>query len=795
MEAQSELQSQSNLVENANTTTQPRQNNRIATPLFVILVVAIALNASHIYVAHPEKQHHESVAIYIDNYMDLPRQRDASIYADHTVLIDVDEKTQNPDSLERPKKGRPNKTTWMDQAKMANAESMFMKQHENRKEQFIAEQSKNATSEEHKQQLVAMAEAAFVDLDRDEHPHVSKQISDHHKDPWFVLHIGPPKTATTTIQCGLERHALRLAKTDGYHYMGGGCGAEGKTYIMPNGEAVVLRKQIADALNLPTPNPVAAHHLEDFVQRAKVLRSKGRSLILSSELFGSRLQFHAPVMKKLKQMILSQENGAGWNPSRVKIVLAYRHFVDWLPSYHFQNNANYAREVSFATDEVSNGKSLEDRKVQPFLEYADQYLASWEAYQRAVRERAPSEEEHILLTNESFLPKDRRSIHPSWWLYQLWSMHFPLEDQVEVYDMHSPMNSNRPNDDIVTNFVCNMLPGAIQTCSKMIQLEDEIEQKRQSDASAASSASAAASSNTTRLLTASNVGMEEFDYDSLELHSPGSFLWKKPENQVTKITSNRKKNRPSMESTDKGMNVRASHDLDAVMVVEDLMIKGDIPRFNYSNYGIAFFKSNPDLELLKRTHHKGLTKKLLIEEADKALKAYNISAPDHRYYKCMDKELEARFLNASLTFVEMMYKQTNMLNKSALASTHDDHPERHKLMEAEKETRYAQALKEHQRLFEKNKAKGKYCDIDPNKVFVAFPEIHQALTKFSFKPNYRTMQRKRLPATAAKYAEYLEGALGIKWQRLNSKMTFEDLTARQKTAAFYLGYSPYKNET
>ena len=35
---------------------------------------------------------------------------------------------------------------------------------------------------------------------------------------------GPPKTATTHIQCGLEKYSLRLAKEDKYHFLGGGCG-------------------------------------------------------------------------------------------------------------------------------------------------------------------------------------------------------------------------------------------------------------------------------------------------------------------------------------------------------------------------------------------------------------------------------------------------------------------------------------------------------------------------------------------------------------------------------------------
>ena len=766
--------------------------NRFAATLFGLLWVAFALNWTHIYRVHQRLDSEEFLGFNPD---DLPTKRDKALYRkEGAYWEEQDDKSNQEDSkdqiidprtiIEEARNKRPVLTEDAAKSKFSKSQSLFQQKHQKQKEQFILEQSKNATSQEHKEHLVAMAEAAFVDLEKDEHPHISKQLSDHHQDPWFVLHIGPPKTATTSIQCGLEKLSLRLAKTDGYHYLGGGCGAEGRTYVMPNGEAVVLRKQITDALNAPNPSAESLQHLRDLVDRAKFLKSKGRSMILSSELFGSRLLAHTRVMESLKQLIFSQEHGFGWNPSRVKIVLAYRHFVDWLPSYHFQSHAAYAREMQFAKEEFGKGKSLEDKKVQPFLEYADHYLTKWENYQEAIEEALFQGDEHIWIDAETFLPKDRRSIHPSWWLYQLWSMHFPLHDQVEVYDMHSPMNSNRPNDDIVTNFVCNMLPGAIQTCFKLMQLEDEIEQKKQ------------ANNTTTRRLTSSSseFNLEEPDYEDLGLHPKGSWLFQAPPDTTRNNATKGKRRGPSMEHTDNGMNVRASHDFDAVMLIEDLIIKGDIARFNFTNYGPAFFKSpNYDDSMIDRSNHKGQPKKMLIEIAEKLLKDHNIShGTDERYYQCMDEALESRFWKASLTFVDLMYKQTDMLNHSALASVQDDHPEKHKLMVAEKETRYAQALEEHKRLFEKNKRKGKYCDISPDKLFQEIPGLKQALTQYSFKPQYFKFQHRQLPESASQQAQWLQDSLGVGFGRLRAyvKRNWDNMTAEQRAAAFYLDLNP-----
>ena len=60
--------------------------------------------------------------------------------------------------------------------------------------------------------------------------------------PVFVLHVGPPKTATTTIQCGLEEHAGRLASDDSTYFVGKRCQdyvLKGGNETMSNGEVQI----------------------------------------------------------------------------------------------------------------------------------------------------------------------------------------------------------------------------------------------------------------------------------------------------------------------------------------------------------------------------------------------------------------------------------------------------------------------------------------------------------------------------------------------------------------------------
>eukprot|EP00536_Pseudo-nitzschia_multiseries_P008583 jgi/Psemu1/305814/fgenesh1_kg.220_\ len=52
--------------------------------------------------------------------------------------------------------------------------------------------------------------------------------------PYFILHIGPPKTATTFIQCGLQKLSKELADDDSYYFVGKHCAWSHST--MENGE-------------------------------------------------------------------------------------------------------------------------------------------------------------------------------------------------------------------------------------------------------------------------------------------------------------------------------------------------------------------------------------------------------------------------------------------------------------------------------------------------------------------------------------------------------------------------------
>ena len=162
---------------------------------------------------------------------------------------------------------------------------------------------------------------------------------------------------------------------------------------MPNSEETVLRRLLLIALhhrppqkqpqnpNQQNPPPPQGNskeyekglqHLQKTLSRMAYLRKRKRHVILSGEQFGSQLSKRKSIMSFVRSMLLDSSTTtgggstssygtnnnnnihtnnsttttflaskikitAGYKPNKIRIVLAYRHFVDWLPSYYYQN--------------------------------------------------------------------------------------------------------------------------------------------------------------------------------------------------------------------------------------------------------------------------------------------------------------------------------------------------------------------------------------------------------------------------------------------------------------------------
>jgi len=229
--------------------------------------------------------------------------------------------------------------------------------------------------------------------------------------------------------------------------------------------------------------------------------------------------------------------------------------------------------------------------------------------------------------------------------------------------------------------------------------------------------------------------------------------------------------------------------------------------FDYTKYGEEYFRdpSAPS----EFSHHRGYSMAELLKLVEDMLaeegiwpeaKNPNKSPGDpplsDKYFDCIDQALEARLLEASETFMDLMYKHTPMLSFATAASM-QQHGSNHneqdleKAIEEEKLQRMKQAKVEHQRLFEKNKAKGKYCDINSTKVFKNKPKILEVLKNVYYKPNYRRFDWKGLTDELKEQAKILNMKRdcwdGKKRNTVRYKR-WKELRGDQRAAAFVLGW-------
>ena len=228
--------------------------------------------------------------------------------------------------------------------------------------------------------------------------------------PHFVFHIGIPKTGTTSIQCVLAQLSRELASQDSYYYIGKQC-PKHESEPLGNGEM-----------------PVHGHWLPQELDKGKLLyigaklnatlqrhlrhdggRTSTTGIIFSSEVFATdKWKADQPGFDLLKRML------KGYS---VRIVVGYRRYFEWLPSFIYQ-------EIILPT----------------FIYQQDALQPSQHSMVELIR--------GLLNTTATTLHMTTRAI-------KIWSAQF---DDVYVFNMNQ-------EGDLVTNFVCQALPGHLtNTC-------------------------------------------------------------------------------------------------------------------------------------------------------------------------------------------------------------------------------------------------------------------------------------------------------------------------------------------
>lgn len=233
------------------------------------------------------------------------------------------------------------------------------------------------------------------------------------RKPLFVLHVGPSKTGTTTIQWFAAYHKYLLEK-DNIHYLG----------HFKNATSTEMNLHILNPLCYSCPKeeekcPECDDRWDEFEKAVDYHYSLGHNVFVSNEMFsGFRTEESEkkPMWDHLTPILRK------WN---VRVVFSYRRYYEWVPSKYFQ---------LYSPGTEKTGKKWPDDggRITPlFPDYSDSH-------------RKDTFKHPLLLKRK-------------------WESHF---SNVWVFNMHE-------DGDILANFYCSMLPEAKQACKFLSNREQE----------------------------------------------------------------------------------------------------------------------------------------------------------------------------------------------------------------------------------------------------------------------------------------------------------------------------------
>eukprot|EP00545_Synedropsis_sp_CCMP1620_P011672 CAMPEP_0119005166 /NCGR_PEP_ID=MMETSP1176-20130426/1561_1 /TAXON_ID=265551 /ORGANISM="Synedropsis recta cf, Strain CCMP1620" /LENGTH=366 /DNA_ID=CAMNT_0006956943 /DNA_START=649 /DNA_END=1753 /DNA_ORIENTATION=+ len=177
---------------------------------------------------------------------------------------------------------------------------------------------------------------------------------------------------------------------------------------------------------------VEGARLDQLAARMKHHHALNNNIILSVEVFGNKGVVKEAVLKTLVPFFQH------W---RVRIVIGYRHYLEHIPSIYYQKHAG---------NKYSLWPHEGGRAHPPLTEVIQKELGMLEEHRRKHQDDGSTsswkwQQEHMTI-----------------WALELYLEHF---DDVQIFDLYQ-------EGDLVTNFVCQMIPTAHHTCQHLLTLQN-----------------------------------------------------------------------------------------------------------------------------------------------------------------------------------------------------------------------------------------------------------------------------------------------------------------------------------
>jgi hypothetical protein len=238
--------------------------------------------------------------------------------------------------------------------------------------------------------------------------------------PMFVLHIGPPKTATSAIQCDLTRYRKELYESASVAYLGriyGHClkSEDGKEHSFDP-------KSLIDSC-FENGNCKEQDAWKSLESELAYLSAQKKHVILSGESF-AKMQVISRNHDDNRKLLYDLVNK--YYPGRMRVAIVYRRYYEWLHSMWNEWNKPF---VNGNGDDLKykptyqNWPSEGGKRCSTFLSY---YM------ERIVDKQPGSKKDDYLNIAEA------NQVHPAEYLRGLWRNHSSEVQVLNLREMNAP---------------------------------------------------------------------------------------------------------------------------------------------------------------------------------------------------------------------------------------------------------------------------------------------------------------------------------------------------------------------
>ena len=264
------------------------------------------------------------------------------------------------------------------------------------------------------------------------------------KEPMVILHIGPHKTATTTIQCDLSYYQHQLHDESNVTFLGrmGSRSCRNKRYgnadFTYNFEMRSILGNCDDKMMsscLKKREPVLLErHLRE-------LSSQNKTILISDEAFSrmspkSQYGNHRTIFSLLEK----------YYPGRVKVVIVYRRYYDWIVSKYNQENKPYfngrGTYLPQSIEWPSGGPSAGGSQARNAITFS--------AYYRNLQRSVSMDPESLV--DDYVVLAHSKDLHPVEYLRDIY---LKYTDQIQILNLHD-MQSDAT--DVTTHFLREVFP-------------------------------------------------------------------------------------------------------------------------------------------------------------------------------------------------------------------------------------------------------------------------------------------------------------------------------------------------